>query len=157
MNATDVLTYGHQTVLTTLDSVPMTEWETGGVCGVWSVKNIVAHLTAYEWLLAEVLETYVDTIPTPLLDELIGGGAFNDDQVAQRQSLSPADTLAEYKAGQAKVMAVIARISADSLRQPGTIPWYGPAYAIDDLIVYNYYGHKREHMAQVSLFRDKLG
>jgi proline iminopeptidase len=28
-------------------------------------------------------------------------------------------------------------------------------YALDDFIVYNYYGHKREHSAQIAVFRDR--
>ena len=40
------------------------------------------------------------------------------------------------------------------LREPGSIPWYGEEYALDDLIVYQYYGHKREHSAQIEAFRD---
>jgi hypothetical protein len=40
--------------------------------------------------------------------------------------------------------------------KPGTLPWYGPEYALDDFIVYSYYGHKREHSAQINVFRDQL-
>lgn len=36
------------------------------------------------------------------------------------------------------------------------MPWYGDAYALDDLIVYMYYGHKREHNAQIAAFRDRF-
>jgi hypothetical protein len=42
MNVLDVLTYGHLTFTGTLDGVPQAEWETGGVCGVWSVKNCLS-------------------------------------------------------------------------------------------------------------------
>jgi hypothetical protein len=45
MNAVDILKYGHQTVLRTLDGLPEAQWETGGVCGVWSVKKIIHPLT----------------------------------------------------------------------------------------------------------------
>jgi hypothetical protein len=53
-------------------------------------------------------------------------------------------------------MALISEFPAEQLRQPGSLPWYGPAYAIDDLIVYQYYGHKREHTAQINVFKDLL-
>jgi hypothetical protein len=33
---------------------------------------------------------------------------------------------------------------------------YGLEYALDDFIVYAYYGHKREHTAQIAVFRDTL-
>jgi hypothetical protein len=53
-------------------------------------------------------------------------------------------------------MELITQIPPQTLRQPGTIPWYGAEYALDDLLVYMYYGHKREHSAQVGVFRDQL-
>ena len=40
--------------------------------------------------------------------------------------------------------------------QAGTLPWYGMAYSLDDVLVYMYYGHKREHSAQIAAFRDRL-
>jgi hypothetical protein len=33
---------------------------------------------------------------------------------------------------------------------------YGKEYALDDFVVYMYYGHKREHGAQVAGFHDRL-
>lgn len=38
MNVLDILKYGHLLVLKNLDGLPEAAWETGGVCGVWSVK-----------------------------------------------------------------------------------------------------------------------
>ena len=40
--------------------------------------------------------------------------------------------------------------SAETWRQIGAIPWYGPEYSLDDFVVYNIYGHKREHDPQLS-------
>jgi hypothetical protein len=51
-------------------------------------------------------------------------------------------------------MGLITGISAEMRQRPGTLPWYGMEYALDDFIVYQYYGHKREHMAQVNVFKD---
>ena len=34
-------------------------------------------------------------------------------------------------------------------REVGTIPWYGPQYSLDDMLVYTMYGHKREHGPQL--------
>jgi len=45
---------------------------------------------------------------------------------------------------------------ADAMRQAGTLPWYGLEYALDDFLVYAFYGHKREHSAQIAAFRDRL-
>ena len=78
MNAADVSKYGHGTVLQALEGLPPEAWETGGVCGVWSVKDIVAHLASYEQLLVEVLATLLEPGPTPYRDEFVApGGGFN--------------------------------------------------------------------------------
>jgi hypothetical protein len=51
-------------------------------------------------------------------------------------------------------MALVARIPAERWREVGTIPWYGPQYALDDLAVYTMYGHKREHAPQLEAVLD---
>jgi hypothetical protein len=42
----------------------------------------------------------------------------------------------------------------DRWREVGTIPWYGPERSLDDLVVYQMYGHKREHDPQLSSVLD---
>ena len=167
MNAQDILKYGHRTVLRAIDGLPDQEWETGGVCGVWSVKDIIAHLASYEHVLEEVLSSFQSdsAMPsssaggsaTPTLNAFIApGGQFNDSQVALRKLSSHADVLAEYTGVHARVSALAAQIPAEILSRAGTLPWYGLEYALDDLIVYAFYGHKREHCAQITVFRDRL-
>lgn len=157
MNAVDVLKYGHRTVLQTIDGLPESEWETGGVCGVWSVKDIMAHLASYELALVDLLKSFLGDGPTPYLDQYIEMGLeFNDVQVALRKDKTIGEVVAEYNDAQAHVMSLVTQIPVETLRQPGTLPWYGMEYALDDFIVYSYYGHKREHSAQIAVFRDQL-
>ena len=159
MNTLDVLKYGHQTVLNTLDGVPQSEWETGGVCGVWSVKEIVAHLTSFEHLLAEVLlATFLEGGPTPAMDMMaqIGPLAFNDTQVDMRRDKTSGEILVEYQEAHTQIMSYIVQIPEEKRRENGTLPWYGPEYDLDDFIVYSNYGHKREHCAQINVFGDSL-
>lgn len=54
-------------------------------------------------------------------------------------------------------MALVAQIPAETARLTGTLPWYGAEYALDDFVVYTFYGHKREHSAQIAVFRDRSG
>lgn len=157
MNAGDILKYGHGTVLQTLDGLPVMAWETGGVCGVWSTKDVIAHLASYEQLLVEVLSAFTGGGPTPYLrmwGEL--GMGFNDKQVEMRKDASAADVLAEYNGAHDRVRTQVAEIPAETFRETGTLPWYGAEYSLDDFIVYTYYGHKREHAAQIAAFRDRL-
>jgi hypothetical protein len=63
MNAVDILKYGQLTVLRTLDGLPESAWETPGACGVWSVKEIIAHLASYEQVLVDF------ALPCPCRDQ----------------------------------------------------------------------------------------
>jgi uncharacterized protein (TIGR03083 family) len=156
MNAGDILKYGHGTALQAVDGLPDDAWETPGVCGVWSVKDIMAHLTSYELVLGEVLSGFTGGGATPHLDAFKDFGTFNDTQVALRKDKSAHAIREEYEAAHARVRSHAERIPAETFRAPGTLPWYGAEYALDDFIVYSFYGHKREHAAQIAVFRDRL-
>jgi uncharacterized damage-inducible protein DinB len=157
MNAVDILKYGQGTVFQTLEGFPESAWETPGACGVWSVKDIIAHLASYEHVLVDVLTTFVDGGPTPYLNRFIEpGGQFNDSEVAARKEKTFREVVDEFNDTHAQVMSLVTRIPVETFRQNGTLPWYGMEYALDDYIVYAFYGHKREHSAQIAVFRDHL-
>ena len=156
MNALAVLHYGHLTLTSAIDAVPASLQTRPGACGVWSPKDIVAHLSSYEWLLADVIVACLGDDPTPYLDAFRDTGErFNDDQVATRHGLGFADAVAEYVQARDRVVALTANLLEETFSTVGTIPWYGPEYSLDDLIVYLSYGHKREHAAQIAAFLDR--
>ena len=157
MDATDILKYGQQTVLQAIDGFPATGWETPGACGVWSVKDIIAHLASYEQVLVDILTAVMGKGSTPVLNRFIElGGQFNDSEVDKRKAKTVQEVLKEFNDTYTQVMSLIANIPLETLRQNGTLPWYGIDYALDDVIVYMYYGHKREHSAQIAAFCDRL-
>src|SRR5436309_3455468 len=113
MNATDILKYGQLTVLGTIEGFPEAAWETPGACGVWSVKDIIAHLTSYECVLVEVLAGFVDSkgSATPYLDKFTApGGQFNDAEVAMRKHKNLREVLDEFNDTHAQVMSLVAHI-----------------------------------------------
>ncbi len=155
MNASDILKYGHLTFCGSFEGLPDAEWEIPGACGTWSVKNIVAHIASYELVLTDILNDFVDkSAPKPYLS--IFGKGFNDSQVDMRKEYQHTETLDEYNKAHTQNMALITQIAPETLRQVGTIPWYGADYSVDDLIVYMIYGHKREHSAQISALHDNV-
>lgn len=157
MNAVDILKYGQATVLQAIEDFPEGEWETAGACGVWSVKDIIAHLASYEEVLVDVLSGFVGRHPTPYLDRFTGlGSQFNDAEVQRRGGRTIREVLDEFNDTHAQVMSLAAQIRPEQFRQVGTLPWYGMDYSLDDVLVYMYYGHKREHSAQIAAFRDSL-
>ena len=157
MNATDILKYGQGTVLQTIEGFPEAAWEKTGACGVWSVKDILAHLASYEEVLVDILSAFVSRHATPYLDKFTGLGVqFNDTEVERRRGRSVKEILDEFNDAHAQVLSLAAQIRPEQFRQVGTLPWYGMEYSLDDVIVYMYYGHKREHSAQIAAFRDRL-
>ena len=158
MNTLDILKFGHLALVGSLENVPFEGWETNGVCGVWSVKDIVAHLASYEQWHIEVLNEILGiSAPTPVMDSRAEhGDYFNEVQVEKRQGLAPQEMLDEYKTSQAGVMVLARQIPGSSLVENGTLPWYGVDYCLNDFLVYTSYGHKREHSAQVNVYRDQL-
>lgn len=159
MNALDILKYGHNTILQALEGLPDAEWATPGACGPFSTKDLMVHLGNQEQILADVLSTFVQPgTPTPYFDQMLalGPDPYTMAAIAQAKDQPAAAVRAAYEAAHARLLALAAQVSVETLREVGTIPWYGPAYALDDLIVYFNYGHKREHSGQIGLFRDRF-
>ena len=158
MDALTILYYGHETVQKAVARINREDWEHGGVCGVWTAKDVMGHLGVYELLLVDVLRLLLDeNADTPYLGLLVQGPpAFNDAQAALRKDW-PVDTvLDEYHQAHEKVMTLARQIPPDLWPKPGTLPWYGAEYSLDDLVVYNNYAHKREHCAQLDAQSDHL-
>src|SRR5437588_12185176 len=126
MNATDILKYGQATALQAIDGFPETAWETPGACGVWSVKDIIAHLASYEEVLVDVLSGFVGRHPTPSLDKFTAmGGQFNDTEVGRGKRRTMREVVGEFNDADAQVMSLADRIHPDVFRKVGTLPRYG--------------------------------
>jgi hypothetical protein len=158
MNARDVLTYGHLTLLGSIDGLAPENAAVPGACGVWSIKQLIAHLASYEAVFADILVADLGATTTPRLDRFLDlGEDFNDITVAEHDALTFEQTIAEFTGCYEEAMASLDRIAPERLREPGALPWYGPEYALDDLIIYQQYGHKREHAGQIGVFRGNMG
>lgn len=156
MDIVTVLYYGNQTVLKTLDGLDFAHWETGGVCGHWSVKDIIAHLAIEEQILLESLQALNGQSETPTLTAMLNSEKFNDTAVAAYQKHSPEAVFAEYQNLYEQTTALLKTLPTEKLRQKGLIAWYGAEYDLEDMLVYAFYAHKREHCAQINVFRDTL-
>src|SRR5579859_1850755 len=157
MNAVDKLKRCHETVLQATEAYPEAALETPGACGVWSVKDIIAHLVSYEHVLVDVLNTFVSRSATPNLDRLwTMGSGFNESEVSRYKAKPLHDILAEFNTVHARSVSLAVQIPGEKFSQKNSLPWYGGEYDLDDFIVEHYYGHKREHSAQVAAFGDLI-
>jgi uncharacterized damage-inducible protein DinB len=157
MDAITIMFYGNRTFMAALEGLDTAHWETAGACGIWSVTDIVSHLAAYEQLIGDVLGMAAGVAEKPMWDRFMAAyQTWNDETVAERRGLTPEQALAGYAAAYEERMLRARQLSPELMATPGTIPWYGDQYSLDDYIVYTDYGHKREHAAQVMAFRDVL-
>ncbi|MBZ0290897.1 MAG: maleylpyruvate isomerase N-terminal domain-containing protein, partial [Anaerolineae bacterium] len=143
MNPSDILKYGDSFLVKILDGVPQSEWEKGGVCGVWSVKDIMGHLASYEHWLQEVLAPFagveIEKKVFALMGE-VGPVRWNDVEVENRRGTSIADVLKDYaNTFQHTQEHLVPRIPSETWSKVGTIPWYGADYSLDDFVVYAFY------------------
>ena len=153
MNTVDVVRFGHLTLVGSLESPSIDMLGQPGACGSWSIKDIVAHLGSYELVLIDILEEVTGNGSGPILDRFRQmGPEFNDAEVVKRRDQGFDDGLDELNGAHETVITRLSPMTPEHLRLPGTIPWYGAEYSLDDLIVYMYYGHKREHAAQIAAF-----
>jgi hypothetical protein len=148
MNTIDVLMYGQRTVARTMARYRPDDWSKIAL-GVWTSKDVLGHLGAFEVRFADVLATFVDA---PLVSGLLDADpqTFNDDQAALRADWTIEQVIDEFLSAHERVMTHARALPAERWREVGTIPWYGPEYSLDDLVVYQMYGHKREHDPQLS-------
>jgi hypothetical protein len=155
MNPLDVLMYGQKMVIETIGRLRPDDWSQIAL-GVWTTKDVVGHLGAFEVRTAEVLAGFAGAEPATNLREA-NPATFNDDQAAIRSGWSVDEVMTELRGAYELVMTHARAIAPERWREVGTIPWYGPQYSLEDLIVYTMYGHKREHNPQLEAVLDRPG
>jgi hypothetical protein len=118
----------------------------------------MAHLASFEQVLAELLTSLEDaSASTPTLELFISNTPeFNNPQVALRKDHAPAQVLAEYQDWHQQVRELVRKLPAEKFKEVGILPWYGAEYDLEDFLIYTYYGHKREHSAQIALYKKRL-
>jgi Mycothiol maleylpyruvate isomerase N-terminal domain len=148
MNAVDVLMYGQRTIRSTIARYGADDWDRIAL-GVWTAKDLLGHLGAFEVRFADQLAPFAGAATEsdlPAADPQ----TFNDEQAAVRKDWPLDQVMAEFFDAHERAMRHAKAIPDEVWRQVGTIPWYGPGYSLDDLVVYQMYGHKREHDPQLS-------
>lgn len=153
MHINDILTNGHQTLMHTLDRLSVEDAEIPNVCGEWSVKDILVHLTSFEEILGDLLLSLQGKAKDTLrLHDFIYDPTFNDRIVLENQHKSYQMVLQEYDLSHQRASRLLQAFPEDLQQQTGLIAWYGADYDLDDFIAYTYYGHKVEHCAQIAIF-----
>jgi len=156
MSASEQLENNHLLVIQSVDNLPDVEWDMPNVCGTWSVKDIIAHITSYERLLIDVFRTFLEQSPdTPYLSKYIKQNSnFNDTEVEARRYHTAQQVIDEYEEAQGEAASLLARIPPETLSQQGTMPWYGSERSLNDFIN-GINKHIRHHCEQIATFRQR--
>lgn len=157
MHAEDMMKYGHGTLMTALGRIPASDIDVKKACGYWSVKDIIVHLTASEYLLNDALNSLLGETETPHIDKFVNQSSdYNDRPVTLAQEKSYDQVLGDYQEAYEISCERLALIDKELYRQSGLLKWYGEAYDLEDFIVYTIYAHKREHSAHIDVFADTI-
>lgn len=157
MNVMSILRYSRRKIPEVVEPLSEADWDLPGVCGEWSTKQVVAHLTAWASYFTEFLSPQAGlTVPTPFMDDYrqLDEHGFNDKHGTAASGLSTADVRLAYDAAWDRVLDMATRIPAARWAEPGCLPW-DPEGALEDFVVYGYYGHQYEHAAQIEAFHDR--
>ena len=155
MNPVDMMMYGQRTIDELIDRYKSDDWSAIAL-GVWTTKDLVGHLGAFEVRFADVLAPFTGETPRT---NLVSAPpmTFNDDQAAIRRDWAVDRIVAELREAHALVMDLARRIPVERWREVGTVPAYGPEYSLDEMLVYTIYGHKREHAPQLEAVLERSG
>ena len=131
-------------LLAQVDEIQMTQ---SGVAGDWSVKDILAHITAWEqcmlgWL-AETRQGLIPRLPASKHDL----HRWNVRFYLENQGCPLAEVLSAYRQTYSKVLQSIARMSEEELVNEIHGAW--PEGALWQGIADNTWGHYKEHAASI--------
>lgn len=135
----------------TLALVPPERTAEGGVCGHWSAKDLVAHLTAWERLTLRWLADAARGIPLKVPDEGFGWEDFdaqNDLYYRRTKDHSLDDILADARRVRAEILALINGLTDEELAGGGRFA----GMFIDspgEAIASNTYEHYGQHITQI--------
>lgn len=126
-----------------------------GVIGDWSIKNCLAHLAGWEDWIAQALQAGLTNghIPDHLRSALQDFNAFNAEQVAEREELTPDEQLTELQRVRGALFEIVGHLDEETLNAPQ--PWAGKNRSIAFYLNILPH-HDEEHMEDIQAAVQKL-
>ena len=162
MNVHAILKQAYKRIHDVVDPLEEADWDLAEVCGVWSTKQVVGHLTGWALYLEEFLAPHAGLEGTTVyLDDFrqLGEDGYNAKHGTPAADQSVAQVRAAYDDVWSRLLRLATQVTAERWRQTGTLSW-DPDGSLEDFVVYAYYGHHTEHAAQIEEFhhrRRRLG
>jgi uncharacterized protein (TIGR03083 family) len=150
MNVADVAASIHETsteLERLLAQLSVEQMNRPGAVGVWSVKDVLAHL-AYWQRYGAALLTAAARGETPNLEGDDETERNNASVVSQYYQRSLAATIADWQAAREDLLDRLAQISDEDLNNPDRFAWSNGRTLLDR-IAGNSYDHEQEHIEQI--------
>jgi len=132
-DALDELAHTRAELLAAIGGLDEAALDRKGVIGDWSIKNVLAHIAAWEAWVVQALPARMATGTTPadFRQRIEDEDRFNAEEVAEREELTPDEQLMELERTRAELLAFVHGLDADTLarKQPwdtweGSLPEY---------------------------------
>jgi hypothetical protein len=117
-----------------------------GVIGDWSIKNVLAHIAAWEAWVVEALPPRMTTGATPedFRQRVADEDRFNAEEVAEREELTPDEQLMELERTRAELLAYLRGLDAAALERKH--PWDSWEGTLPEYLLVALRDHEAEHV-----------
>jgi DinB superfamily len=131
--------------------VPEATLDQKGVVGEWSIKNVLAHLTAWETVVAETLPERFATGRRPeiLLHIAADEDGWNAEEVKAREVFSPREQIAEMEQIRHQFLQELHDLGEAGLQRKQPWPQCGKDETVMDYVLEQVGGHEREHLEAI--------
>jgi hypothetical protein len=120
-----------------------------GAVGDWSIKNVLAHIAAWEAWVVESLPARMATGTTPqdFRQRAEDEDRFNAEEVAEREELTPDEQLMELERTRAELLAYVGGLDAAVLER--THPWNTWEGTLPEYLLAALRDHEAEHVEEL--------
>jgi hypothetical protein len=117
-----------------------------GVVGDWSIKNVLAHIAAWEAWVIQTLPARMASGVTPpdFRQRAEDEDRFNAEEVAEREELTPDEQLMELERTRAELLSYVRGLDAAALER--THPWDTWAGTVPEYLLAALRDHEAEHV-----------
>ncbi|MBK6326810.1 MAG: DinB family protein [Chloroflexi bacterium] len=134
-------------ILSLVAVVPPDERIQRPVCGVWTLKDLLGHLTDWEKVGVEGLRQLVDEQTPEFAQTITDFDVFNAANAAARMDQSWEAVWADFTATRQSLLALVDELPEPALARPFQAPWGSTVSAYTWLLVWM--GHDHEHAIDV--------
>jgi uncharacterized damage-inducible protein DinB len=125
-----------------------------GAVGVWSVKDVLAHIAFWERNAVSIVQATARG-EAPLLSDDDETERTNASVVAQYYQRALSAVIADWQQAREELLEALENLEDEDLNDPARFPWSDGRTLLDRIAV-NSYDHEQEHIEQIRAWKDVL-